>query len=96
MLTSVYFLAFALFLIPFGVLLDRYGPRRVDSALLLVAAMGALVFALAPSFTSLVVGRALIGLGVSVCLMASFQAFVLWYPAERIATVNSRAFGQLP
>ncbi|MGH8705453.1 MAG: MFS transporter [Burkholderiales bacterium] len=92
LLTSVYFLAFALFQIPFGVLLDRYGPRRVDAGLLLAAAVGALVFALAPSFAALVAGRALIGLGVSVCLMASFQAFVLWYPIERIATVNSRAF----
>jgi predicted MFS family arabinose efflux permease len=92
LLTSVYFLAFAVFLIPLGVALDRYGPRRIDAALLLVAALGALVFALAPSFTALVAGRALIGVGVSVCLMASFQAFVLWYPTERLATLNSRAF----
>jgi len=34
----------------------------------------------------------LIGLGVSVCLMASLHAFVLWYPIERIASLNSRAF----
>jgi predicted MFS family arabinose efflux permease len=51
-----------------------------------------MVFALAPSFATLVAGRALIGVGVSVCLMASFQAFVLWYPTERLATLNSRAF----
>jgi len=92
LLTSVYFLSFALFQIPAGILLDRYGPRRVDAALLLVAALGALVFALAPSFPLLILGRALIGLGVCVCLMASFQAFTLWYPIERLATINSRAF----
>jgi len=92
LLTSVYFLAFALAQIPMGVLLDRYGPRRVDAALLLVAAAGAFAFALARSFGHLILGRALVGLGVSVCLMGSFQAFVLWYPKERLATVNSRAF----
>ena len=92
LLTSVYFLSFALFQIPVGVLLDRYGPRRVDAALLLVAALGAVVFALAPSFAFLILGRALIGLGVCVTLMASFQAFTLWYPTERLATINSRAF----
>jgi len=91
-LTSVYFLAFALFQIPAGVLLDRYGPRRVDAALLLVAALGAVVFALAPSFAFLIAGRALIGLGVCVALMASFQAFTLWYASDRLATLNSRAF----
>jgi predicted MFS family arabinose efflux permease len=92
LLTSVYFLGFGLVQIPFGVLLDRYGPARVDAALLALAAAGAALFALAPSYEALVAGRALIGLGVSVCLMASFQAFVLWYPLERIATMNSRAF----
>lgn len=92
LLTSVFFLGVGLVQIPVGVLLDRFGPRRVDAALLLVAASGALIFANAQSFAGVVVGRALIGFGVSVCLMASFQAFVLWYPSERIATVNSLAF----
>ncbi|MGH8741567.1 MAG: MFS transporter, partial [Burkholderiales bacterium] len=36
--------------------------------------------------------RALIGIGVSGCLMASFTAFVLWYPPGRIATMNAVAF----
>jgi len=92
LLTSVYFLAFGLVQIPVGVLLDRFGPRRVDAALLLIAAAGTVIFASAQSFTGVVAGRALIGLGVSVCLMASFQAFQLWYPLDRIATLNSLAF----
>ena len=92
LLTSVYFLAFGLVQIPVGVLLDRFGPRRVDATLLLIAAAGTVIFANADSFVGVVAGRALIGLGVSVCLMASFQAFHLWYPLERIATLNSLAF----
>jgi predicted MFS family arabinose efflux permease len=92
LLTSVFFLGVGLVQIPFGVLLDRFGPRRVDAGLLLLAAAGALIFANAQSFAGVVVGRVLIGLGVSVCLMASFQAFILWYPMERIATLNSLAF----
>jgi predicted MFS family arabinose efflux permease len=91
-LTSVFFLAIALSLVPLGILLDRYGPRRVDAALLLVAFVGACIYGAAGSVGMLVAGRALIGLGAAVTLMASFQAFVLWYPPERIATVNSRAF----
>ncbi|MGD9953330.1 MAG: MFS transporter [Burkholderiales bacterium] len=92
LLTSVFFLGVGLVQIPVGVLLDRFGPRRVDASLLLLAAAGALIFANAQSFAGVVLGRALIGLGVSVCLMASFQAFLLWYPRERIATLNSMAF----
>ena len=87
-LTSMYLLAFAAFQLPLGVLLDRYGPRRVVAALLCVAAAGALIFALARDFTMLSIGRALIGLGVSAGLMGAIKAFTLWFPLSRLATLN--------
>ena len=87
-LTSMYLLAFAAFQLPLGVLLDRYGPRRVVAALLCVAAGGALLFALARDFTMLSIGRALIGLGVSAGLMGAIKAFTLWFPLSRLATLN--------
>jgi len=86
-LTSMYLLTFAAFQLPLGVLLDRYGPRRVVAALMCSAAVGALVFALARDLTTLSVGRALIGLGVSAGLMGAIKAFSLWFPA-RFATMN--------
>jgi MFS family permease len=92
LLSGIYFFSFALFQLPLGVLLDRYGPRRVNATLLLVAALGGLWFALAGSSTELILARALIGLGVSGCLMSSFSAFALWYPPERLATMNGIAF----
>jgi len=88
LLTSTYFLAFAAFQIPLGVLLDRFGPRRVLAALLLLAAAGALVFGLAQGVAALALGRALLGLGVSGCLMGSIKAFTLWFPLARLATLN--------
>ena len=92
LLTGAYFFACGLAQIPLGVLLDRFGPRRTDACLLLVAAAGAALFATADSFGGLFLGRALIGLGVSAALMACFQAFVLWYPAERIGTMIAIAY----
>ena len=88
LLTSAYFLSFAAFQLPLGVLLDRYGPRRVEATLLLFAAAGAFVFARAETLTGLMIGRALIGLGVSACLMAAFKAFTLWFPPERLPLAN--------
>lgn len=88
LLTSAYFLAFASFQLPLGVLLDRYGARRVEATLLLFAAAGALVFARAETLTGLMLGRALIGLGVSACLMAAFKSFTLWFPPERLPLAN--------
>ncbi len=88
LITSAYFLTFAAAQLPLGVLLDRFGPRRTEAALLLVAATGAAVFAVAQSAAGLVAGRALIGLGVAACLMAAFKAFVVWFPRDRLPFVN--------
>ena len=88
LLTSAYFLVFAAFQIPLGVLLDRFGPRRVLATLLVFAAAGGLVFGLAQGVATLALGRALLGLGVSGCLMGSIKAFTLWFPLSRLATLN--------
>ena len=69
-------------------LLDRFGARRVEAGLLLLAASGAATFALSDQLGGLAIGRALIGLGVSACLMASFKAFSLWFPPERQASLT--------
>jgi MFS family permease len=87
-MTSVYFLAFVAVQLPAGVALDRYGPCRVQSALLLVAAVGSLLFASSQSVAGLMLGRALIGFGVAAALMAGLKAIVLWAPADRVALAN--------
>lgn len=89
LLTSAYLLAFGAFQLPLGILLDRYGPRRVEAALLLLCAAGCALFAAGTALPQLAVARALIGLGVSACLMASFKAFSLWFPIERQASLNA-------
>ena len=93
LLTSVYLLVTAVAQIPLGIMLDRYGPRRVQGALLIVAAIGALQFAYAESYRGLMVGRALIGLGVATALMAGIKAAVMWVPKERLALANGILLG---
>jgi MFS family permease len=88
LLASVYFLVFAGAQIPIGVLLDRYGPRRVQSVLLVIAIGGTSLFGNADSFAELLVGRAMIGLGVAASLMAGLKAIVMWFPRNRVAFVN--------
>jgi len=90
-LTSLYFIVFAAFQTPLGVLLDRYGPRRVQAALLLFAAAGSALFAVSDSFAAVSFGRGLIGLGVSGCLMAAYKANVMWFPIDRLPIVNGTA-----
>lgn len=92
LLSSMYFFSFAFCQLPLGLAMDRFGPRKVNAALLLVAAAGGAWFAHAESAAGAMAARALIGIGVSAALMSSLTAFVLWYPAARLSTMNAVAF----
>lgn len=88
LLTSTYFFAFGLAQIPVGIALDRYGPRRVEAALLLITALGGVLFATGDSLPTLASARGLIGLGVAACLMAGLKGFTLWFPREKLASMT--------
>jgi MFS family permease len=97
LLTSAYLFAFALFQLPLGVLLDRYGPRRVQIGLFCCAAAGSLLFSLGQDVAALSLARAMIGLGFAGGLMSGFKAVVLWVPPPRRALANAciMSFGAL-
>ena len=92
-MTSLFFLTFAAVQLPLGSALDRYGARFVTPSLLLAAVAGSLVFALASSFPTLALGRALIGLGMAGVLMGALKAFASWFPPSAFATVSSLLVG---
>jgi predicted MFS family arabinose efflux permease len=75
LLAGAYFFGFATTQLPLGSALDRYGPRRVVLLLLTLAVVGCGAFALARDFATLTLARALIGVGVSACLMAPMTAY---------------------
>lgn len=83
LLSSAYFVAFGCMQLPLGIWLDKYGARRTEAVLLLFAAAGAAVFATSTSLAGLWVGRALIGIGVSACLMAALKAYRQWFALEQ-------------
>jgi len=88
LLTSVFFATFALSQLPVGLVLDRYGPRRVQALLMMVSAAGAVVMALAESPMILFVGRAMVGAGVAASLMAGIAANTRFWAPERRAMMN--------
>ena len=88
-LSSAYFFSFAAMQLPLGVWLDRFGSRKTHALLLCVAAIGCVCFGLSQETWMLWLGRALIGMGVSGALMASFRAFRFWYPAEQQSQLAS-------
>jgi MFS family permease len=83
LLISVYFLVSALFQAPLGLLMDRYGPRRVQAILIAIAGVGTIVFAAGTQWQVLLAGRVIMGIGAAGGLMTSIQAVTLWFPAAR-------------
>jgi predicted MFS family arabinose efflux permease len=83
LLSSAYFIGFALLQLPLGIWLDKYGSRKTESLLLIFAALGSFLFGLAENLMYLTAGRGFIGVGVSACLMASFTAYRQWFKPEQ-------------
>ena len=89
LLAGGYFLGFAATQLPLGTWLDRHGPKRVILCFLAVAVVGCLVFSAAGSFSGLLIGRVLIGMGVSACLMAPLSGFRRWLDVPSLLRANS-------
>ncbi len=89
LLAGGYFLGFASMQIPLGYLLDRHGPKKIVSSFLLIAIIGTIAFALAKSFSGLLISRILIGVGVSACLMGPLTGYRIWFADEYQQRANA-------
>ena len=88
LLTSAFFLAFALVQLPIGMALDRYGPRTVQLWLLALAALGVWLFSRGHSFAELMWARALMGAGLGGCFMAAVKAISCAIAPARLPSVH--------
>jgi MFS family permease len=88
LLTSAFFFAFALVQLPVGIALDRWGPRKVQLAMMLVGAFGTLLFSRGQDFGQLVVARAIMGFGLGGCFMAAVKAVSTWIAPSRLPSVH--------
>jgi type III secretion system YscQ/HrcQ family protein len=87
-LTVAFPLAFAACLLPSGIAIDRFGSRTVQSVMMGVTALGALIFSLSTGPFGLVIGRTLLGVGTASALLAGMKAAVTWFPRERLGLVT--------
>jgi MFS family permease len=88
LLGAIFFYVFALFQPPLGLLLDRIGARISMVLLNCIAILGAIIFAHAGSLPGGVIGRGLLGLGMSANLMGTFKLFTNWFELGKFATIT--------
>jgi predicted MFS family arabinose efflux permease len=86
-LAATYFYVYTVMQVPTGILVDTLGPRRILFFGGVVAGGGSLLFGSAESLNAALVGRTLVGLGVSVVFIAMLKIIAVWFEERRFATV---------
>ncbi len=86
-LAATYFYVYTLLQVPTGVLVDTLGPRRVLLFGGVVAGVGSVMFGLAQSLDMALVGRTIVGLGVSFTFIAMLKIIAMSFEEHRFATL---------
>jgi sugar phosphate permease len=87
-MASIYFYVYAAMQIPAGLLCDSVGSRKTVSFSLGIAAVGALIFGFAPTVTIAMIGRGLVGLGVSAVFIAIMKIVAEWFAIREFAKMQ--------
>ncbi len=77
--------AYGLMQIPAGILLDKFGPRRIITVASCLCAIGSLVFGASTSLWQAKIGRLLIGAGAGFALLTCLKIACQWFPRNRYA-----------
>jgi len=92
LLGAVFFYAFAAVQVPLGFFLDRVRAKRTMLVLNLTAAAGAVIFAAAQGLWLGLLGRVLLGVGMSANIIGSLTLYVSWFKPSEFATVSGLTF----
>lgn len=87
-LSAYYYHAYVPMQILVGLLMDRYGPRRLLTAACLLCALGTYLFATGESITVAEIGRFLVGLGSAFAFVGALKLATIWLPPHRFALVS--------
>jgi MFS family permease len=84
-----YFYANILFLIPAGLMLDRYSIKKIMAVNMAIVALGTFIFAFAHSMNTIILARFISGIMMSFGLIACLKLASLWFPPQKMALVSA-------
>jgi sugar phosphate permease len=82
---SMYFYAYFIMQIPSGILADKFGPKKTVALFSILAAIGSVIFGMAPTITVAYIGRFMVGIGVSVVFICLIKIQSRWFYAKNFA-----------
>jgi len=89
---SFYYYSYVVMQILVGLLMDRFGPRRLLTFACGLCAVGAYLFACSDQISIAMIGRFLIGLGSSFAFVGAAKLATIWLPPERFALMSGIIF----
>lgn len=88
LISSIYYFAYVPMQLPVGVLLDRYGPKRLLTIACLICVIGTFIFTATSLFWVAMVGRFLVGFGSAFAFVGVLKLATIWLPENRLAMVS--------
>jgi len=85
LLGSAYFYPYAAMQLPAGLLSDSLGPRKIIAIFLLIACVGSVIFGLSPNVSTAILGRGLVGVGISMLFVPSLKVLAEWFGQKEYA-----------
>jgi sugar phosphate permease len=87
-LGSAYFYSYAMMQLPTGLMADSWGPRKTVSAFIVLAGIGSILMGVAPNLTVAIIGRILVGLGVSTVFVCNFKLLSEWFSPRKFVVLG--------
>ncbi|WP_133128852.1 MFS transporter [Legionella nagasakiensis] len=87
--SGIYYIGYSLMHLPIGIMLDRYGPRKVMTGCILLTVIGLLPIIFAKQWLYPILGRALIGIGSSAAILGVFKIIRMTFTEQRFTRMLS-------
>jgi predicted MFS family arabinose efflux permease len=87
--SGVYYIGYSLMHLPLGIMLDRFGPKKVMSGCILLSVVGMLPLIFANWWVYPIVGRALVGMGSSAAILGVFKIIRMAFDEKHFSRMLS-------
>lgn len=88
LLSSAYFYPYAAMQLPAGILVDSWGPRKTVTVFFALAALGSIMMGLAQNMSLALLGRMLVGVGVSTVFVSNFKLLAEWFSPRKFTIMG--------
>lgn len=87
--SGVYYIGYSLMHLPIGIMLDRFGPKKILPLCILLTAMGLLPIIFSEHWIYPIIGRIITGIGSSAAILGAFKIIRMTFNVENFSRMLS-------